>query len=115
MAGQSFRSKLNPHFEMIRAARLREETWEEIARRITVAGTPTDRSQVCKFFQRRMKGKTPLGFAPAPVQSGSPPPASIEGSNPAAEDLSFSPRPKLTLKVIRSSQDHEQDTRTTEG
>lgn len=99
MPGQSYRSKLNPHFSFIRDARLREETWEEIARQIGERGTATDRSQVCKFFQRRMKGKTPVGFAPpgaGEAATPAPPPAK---QAPPPDDLEDAPARKLKLKV----------------
>ena len=96
MPGQSYRSKLNPHFAFIRDARLREETWEEIARQIGERGTATDRSQVCKFFQRRMKGKTPVGFAP-PVAGDAATPPARQALPP--DDLEDAPTRKLKIKI----------------
>ena len=101
MAGQSYRSKLNPYLEYIREARLRGETWEAIAEEIGRRGTPTDRAQVCKFFQRKERGRTPLGFAPEPH-----PPQPEEDRSASGEDADLSdpaPRRKLILKVNKHS------------
>jgi len=103
MPGQPYRSKLNPHFDFIREARLREETWEEIARRIGERGTPTDRSQVCRFFRRKLSGRRPLGFAPetAPPEAGPVSAQSaVSAGLPSGNDLLETPgRNKLVIKV----------------
>lgn len=99
MAGQSFRSKLNPHLEFIRAARLREETWEAIAAQIRELGTTTDATQVCKFLKRRSQGKRPLGFAPE-AASRIPP---VVSSLPIEEEILPPMRQKLVLKVTKNS------------
>lgn len=107
MPGQSYRSKLNPYFEFIREARLREETWEAIAVEISRRGTPADRSQVCKFFQRRVGGKRPAGFAPEPGAGGHAPPDTTPAGAPAftvpVDGLMETPvRKKLILKIIKN-------------
>lgn len=106
MSGQPYRSKLNPHLGFMREARLREETWEEIARQINERGTPTDRSQVCKFFLRRLGGKRPAGFAPDPAASarsasGTPSTAPPTGGGNFSDDGDMEPsgRNKLIIKV----------------
>lgn len=113
MAGRPYRSKLVPHYEFIRAARLREETWEEIARQLRERGIAADRSQVCKFYKRHTKGKRPAGFAPEPKQVAEPPMpttlATPEKPPAGIMDEWFPPKPKLTLKVVKSSQNHEQE------
>jgi hypothetical protein len=105
MPGQSYRSKLNPHLDFIREARLREETWEEISRQINERGTATDRSQVCKFFLRRAGGRRPAGFAPDPAGPTGPAASTRTASGtrpgvPPEEDLLETPgRSKLVIKV----------------
>ena len=97
MAGQSFRSKLNPHLEFIRAARLREETWEAIAVKIRELGTTTDATQVCKFLKRRSQGKRPLGFAPEATFETPP----VVSPLPIEEEILPPTRQKLVLKVTQ--------------
>jgi len=103
MPGQSYRSKLNPHLDFIREARLREETWEEISRQINERGTATDRSQVCKFFLRRAGGRRPAGFAPEPAASTAAPARTASVTRPGVppeEELLETPgRSKLVIKV----------------
>lgn len=98
MPGQSYRSKLNPHLGFIREARLRGETWEGIARRITERGTPADRSQVCKFFLRRERGRRPAGFTPGrEAAAGAAAPAPQASAGESLEEAPGSGR--LVIKV----------------
>ena len=93
MPGRPYRSKLNEHLDYIREARASGETWKAIAEEIVIRGTATDRSQVCKFFQRKEKGRTPLGFSPEP-----PTEAGQEHVTDSGLDLPESSK-RLVLKV----------------
>ncbi len=70
MPGQPFRSKLNPHIELIRDLRRRQKTWKEIAEILeTEHGVQTHPSSVLQFFKRRSKGRRPLGFEDGPPET----------------------------------------------
>jgi hypothetical protein len=68
MPGQSFQSKLEPHFDFILEARRHHQTWEAIAQVLSVQGTATTKQAVHAFVKRRLKRRYPLGLAPAEVR-----------------------------------------------
>ena len=68
MPGKPFQSKLHPHWETIRALRRGRKTWLEIAQVLTAQGCATSRQDVHAFYQRKVKGRVPLGFEePSPA------------------------------------------------
>jgi hypothetical protein len=64
MPGKSFQSKLEPHFDFIREARRKRQTWEAIVQLLAAKGITTTRPAVYSFLKRRMKRRYPLGMAP---------------------------------------------------
>ena len=106
MPGKSFQSKLEPHFDLIREARLKRQTWAAIVQLLATKGITTTRPAVYSFLKRRLKRRYALGMAPAPtpVTTGNlygtekpapqspeltepPPPASEFASDPLTKPL----------------------------
>ena len=65
MPGRPYKSSLSPHLETIRALRLKERTWQQIADELeTNHGLKISPWAILKFFQRRVDptARRPLGF-----------------------------------------------------
>jgi hypothetical protein len=85
MRGKPFQSKLEPHFDLIREARRKRQTWQAIVELLAAQGITTSRPAVYSFMKRRLKRRYPLGMAPAP-----------EIKRPAANVLPAAGVPDLT-------------------
>jgi hypothetical protein len=87
--GKPFRSKLEPYFEEIRAARKAKKTWVEIADQLKgrVETTPQG---VFYFFKSKRRKKYALGMEPDEPDQ---PPASVP-AGPAQPAAGVRPRPK---------------------
>jgi hypothetical protein len=96
MPGKSFQSVLEPHFDLIRDARRKRETWEGIVRLLAVQGVTTTKQAVHAFFKRRLKRRYPLGMAPAQTRPATVTPYRTE--RPEAE------RPNLTESLPQPSE-----------
>lgn len=67
MAGQAFRSKLQPHWNLIRDLRRRKKTWAQIAEILTCDHDCSTQTQsVFAFYKRKLKNPAPLGFEEDP-------------------------------------------------
>jgi DNA-binding transcriptional MocR family regulator len=64
MRGKPFQSKLEPHFDLIREARRKRQTWQAIVQLLAAQGITTSRPAVYSFMKRRLKRRYPLGMAP---------------------------------------------------
>jgi hypothetical protein len=64
MRGKPFQSKLEPHFDFIREARRKRQTWQAIVELLAAQGITTSRPAVYSFMKRRLKRRYPLGMAP---------------------------------------------------
>lgn len=64
MPGQSFQSKLEPHFDFILQSRRRRQTWQAIAQALAEQGVTTSKQAVHAFIKRRLKRRYPLAMAP---------------------------------------------------
>jgi hypothetical protein len=64
MRGKPFQSKLEPHFDLIREARRKRQTWQAIVELVAAYGITTSRPAVYSFIKRRLKRRYPLGMAP---------------------------------------------------
>ena len=68
MRGKPFQSKLEPHFDFIREARRKRQTWQAIVELLAAQGIITSRPAVYSFMKRRLKRRYALGMAPAEVR-----------------------------------------------
>src|SRR5476651_2849888 len=84
MRGKPFQSKLEPHFDFIREARRKRQTWQAIVELLAAQGITTSRPAVYSFMKRRLKRRYPLGMAPMEVR-----PATVTPPRPE------SPRPEM--------------------
>jgi hypothetical protein len=64
MRGKPFQSKLEPHFDLIREARRKRQTWQAIVELLTTQGVTASRPAVYSFMKRRLKRRHPLGMEP---------------------------------------------------
>jgi len=89
MPGKPYHSKLEPHFDLIREARLKHQTWETIVQLLATKGITTTRPAVYSFLKRRLKCRYAFGMAPEP------PPSVKNGNQPKVEQAT-SELPELT-------------------
>ena len=78
MPGRPYKSSLSPHLETIRALRLKERTWQQIADELEANhGLKISPWAILKFFQRRVDptARRPLGFPSLSEPVASPEPA----------------------------------------
>jgi hypothetical protein len=87
MRGKPFQSKLEPHYDLIRDARRKRQTWQAIVELLAIQGITTSRPAVYAFMKRRAKRRYAFGMAPEalllPVVTAAPaqPPSPSETSN----------------------------------
>jgi hypothetical protein len=92
MRGKPFQSKLEPHFDLIREARRKRQTWQAIVELLAAKGITTSRPTVYSFLKRRLKRRHPLGMAPDESMPATP--ARAEESSAELPNLSdFIPPP----------------------
>ncbi len=92
MAGQAFRSKLQPHWNLIRDLRRRRKTWAQIAEILTREhGCSTQTQSVYAFYKRKLKNPAPLGFEEEP---------SLAIPAPVVKSLSSEPLPDSTAQAL---------------
>ena len=64
MSGKPFQSKLEPHYDLIRAARRNRQTWQAIVELLAAKGITTSRPSVYSFMKRRRKRRYAFGMKP---------------------------------------------------
>ena len=110
MRGKPFQSKLEPHYDLIREARRKRQTWQAIVELLAAQGVTASRPAVYAFMKRRAKRRYAFGMAPdetllpavtaAPAHSPSPsetPDLSDELPSPSefeADPLTLPPKVK---------------------
>jgi len=87
MGGKPFQSKLETHYDLIREARRKRQTWQAIVELLATMGVTTSRPAVYSFMKRRLKRRYPLGMAP---DERRPPAASSRFSVPDGEQQHLS-------------------------
>jgi hypothetical protein len=106
MRGKPFQSKLEPHFDFIREARRKRQTWQAIVEHLAAQGITTSRPAVYSFIKRRLKRRYPLGMAPDEPRPATAPPNRAKAPTPELPNLpeslppesEFGPDP-LTLSI----------------
>ena len=105
MTGKPFRSKLTPHFALIKEMRRKRQSWQEIVNHLKTLGITSDKGSVCAFFKRHRRRPAPMGmeaeietpttrrFVPPkssldlPELTESPPPESEFGPDPLTRSI----------------------------
>jgi hypothetical protein len=64
MRGKPFQSKLEPHYDLIREARRKRQTWQAIVELLATQGVTTSGPAVYAFTKRRAKRRYAFGMAP---------------------------------------------------
>jgi hypothetical protein len=64
MRGKPFQSKLEPHYDVIREARRKRQTWQAIVELLATHGVITSRPAVYAFMKRRTKRRYAFGMEP---------------------------------------------------
>ena len=64
MRGKPFQSKLEPHYDLIREARRKRQTWQAIVELLAAQGITTSRPAVYAFMKRRAKRRYAFGIEP---------------------------------------------------
>jgi DNA-binding transcriptional MocR family regulator len=82
MRGKPFQSKLEPHFDFIREARRKRQTWQAIVELLAAQGIITSRPAVYSFMKRRLKRRYPLGMAPDEPRPATAPPNPAQAPAP---------------------------------
>lgn len=86
MPGRPYKSSLSPHLETIRALRLKEKTWQQIADELEANhGLKISPWAILKFFRRRVDptARRPLGFPSLTEPVAAPPPTAPTAKTPA--------------------------------
>jgi hypothetical protein len=90
MRGKPFQSKLEPHFDLIREARRKRQTWQAIVELLAAQGITTSRPAVYSFMKRRLKRRYPLGMAPDEPKAAAVRPARIQEASQKMPELTES-------------------------
>ncbi len=113
MSGKPFQSKLEPHYELIREARRKRQTWQAIVKLLATRRFTTSRPAVYSFMKRRRKRRYAFGMEPdepvLPTVTAAPahpkaPPKNQDLSELPAHTSEFEPDPlSLPPKVKTKS------------
>jgi hypothetical protein len=104
MPGQSFQSKLEPHFAFILKSRRQRQTWGAIAQALAERGVPTTKQAVHAFIKRRLKRRYPLGMAPVEIRPASPSDTLPQAEEPTTDFPKFTPSESdRAVRVLTSS------------
>ena len=86
MPGRPYKSSLSPHLETIRALRLKERTWQQIADELEATHQlKISPWAILKFFQRRVDptARRPLGFPAVSTPVAAPEAPDVPANAPA--------------------------------
>jgi hypothetical protein len=80
-----FKSKLRPHWELIKKLRFQRHSWKEVAEELRGLGCITCPSNVFRFFKRHCKRPFPLGYEDERVSccEGEKAPTALPTARPA--------------------------------
>ncbi len=91
--GRPFRSRLEPHVEVIRAGRARRRTWAEIAEALRGMGCPISPQGVHQFYRRYLRRGPSWEDQPFPTRPGPPmeppPPPPVTTAKPFLPTSTF--------------------------
>jgi hypothetical protein len=93
MRGKPFQSKLEPHFDLIREARRKRQTWQAIVELLAAQGITTSRPAVYSFVKRRLRRRYPLGMAPDEPMAAAARPTRVQEPVPELPELTESSPP----------------------
>ena len=100
MRGKPFQSKLEPHYDLIREARRKRQTWQAIVELLAAKGITTSRPAVYSFMKRRRKRRYAFGMEPdEPLLPALTSPPAHPRQPPKPSNLSDLPAPPSEFEV----------------